>query len=397
MERNRPGLLQDSYQMHAASARQEKHENTNIPSENSTTENKYENTPVQVYENHWTRSPQNRLSTLQNPLVLNAQNPTDDEVVRMNKKLEEKRQEWKKRMEIVAKGKTELLKGQKYRNQLMNKLLKESKVKKQQALEKWAADVKTNKIKQEEIEYLTQELRDLRDRKQKMKKKMEKYRPFEDFLVKVLDKLPNCFRSWDLNSSIKKIMDHYEMLSNTNKRLIKQVSSLSDARKKAQKNLEALQLKHANSTLVLNTELSTLQKKLDEVKEKNREMKMNVQIKKSISKDGDQHLGTAITNLAEQCQIQHYGPLKQLDLCCKLEMIQHLLTFNKWPGLPGSQDHGVVFLLIPQDSLGFYAYEREGDEEKRQDAAIVSLAMNRGTHHHKHGHYMMKCFGGSLR
>ncbi|XP_072478582.1 uncharacterized protein CCDC197 [Notamacropus eugenii] len=315
--------------MHEAGVRQKKYKNAISSSENRTMEEKkkHENTPVQAYENLQTSRPLNTVSTLQNALVLNAQIMTNDELVQMNKMLEAKKQEWKKRMEIVTKRKTELLKGQKYRNQLMNKFLKESKAKKQQAMERWAADLKANKIKQEEIERLSQELRDLHTRKQKMKKKMESYRPFEDFLVKVLD-LPNYFRSWNLNSSIKKIMDHYEMLSKINKNLIKQVSSLSDAHKKAQKNLEALQLEYTNSTLALNTELSTLQKKLDEVKEKNKEMKMNVEMKKGSTKSEDQDLGrivTVITNLANRCQIQHYGPVKCMDLGCKLEMIQEFI------------------------------------------------------------------------
>ncbi|XP_012402706.1 uncharacterized protein CCDC197 isoform X2 [Sarcophilus harrisii] len=319
---------ENSHQMHEASVKPKKHENTVSTRENSSTEERLENTPVQLYENHRTQNPRYSVNTLQNDLIFSAQILADDEFIQVNKMLEAKRKEWKKRIENVTKGKIDLLQGQKYRNQLMDKLLKESKVKKKQALEEWAADVKINKIKQEEIDHLSQELRELQARKQMLKKKMEKYRPFEDFLAKVLDKLPNCYRSWDLNSSIKKIIDHYEILSKTNKNLTNQVSKLSDAYKKVQKNLEVLQLQHTNNTLALNTELSTLQKKFDEIKGKNSKMKMAEQLKKSILKDEDQDIGSTliiITNLAQKCQIQHYGPLTHLDLGCKLEMIQEFM------------------------------------------------------------------------
>ncbi|XP_056666483.1 uncharacterized protein CCDC197 isoform X1 [Monodelphis domestica] len=231
-------------------------------------------------------------------------------------------------MEVVAKGKTELLKGQKYRNLLLSKLLVESKAKKQQALERLTADVKINKTKQEEIDRLTQELRDLRNRKQELKKKLERHRHFEDFLAKVLDKLPSYYRSWDLNSSIKKIIEHHEMLSKTNTSLKKQVSSLSDAYQKAKNNLEVLQLEHKNKTLILTTELSKLQKKLDDIKIKNKQLKARVQWNKDFPKDETQDLGcmlTVISHLAEQCKIEHYGPIKQLDLTCKMDMIQEFI------------------------------------------------------------------------
>ncbi|XP_074141218.1 uncharacterized protein CCDC197 isoform X2 [Sminthopsis crassicaudata] len=319
---------EDSHQIHEASARPKQHDNTVSTRENNSPEERLENTPVQLYENHRTQNPQDSVNILQNDSSFHAQILANDEFIQVNKMLEAKKREWKKRIENVTKGKTELLQGQRYRNQLMDKLLKESKIKKRKALEEWAADVKINKIKQEELDHLSQELRDLQARKQLLKKKMEKYKPFEDFLAKVLDKLPNSYRSWDLNSSIKKIIEHYAMISKTNKNLTNQVSKLSDAYKKIQKNLEVLHLEHTNNTLALNTALSTLQKKFDEVKGKNSKMKMDEHLKKSILKDEDQDLGstlTVITNLAQQCQIQHYGPLTHLDLGCKLEMIQEFM------------------------------------------------------------------------
>ncbi|XP_050809276.1 uncharacterized protein CCDC197 isoform X2 [Gopherus flavomarginatus] len=187
-------------------------------------------------------------NSLQKTLVLKK----EVEVDRVTAELIAKRQEFKERMEAVAQRRAQFAKKQQdSRNQALkfDKFLKESDVKRRRALQKYQAEVKMNEIKQREIDKLVAELEKLKVRQQKLQKKVAKQKVYEDFLLKVIDQLPDNYPKYGADSVIGAIIRRHETLSATNQTLIKNLITLSDDFEKSQHDLETLQREHDTTKL----------------------------------------------------------------------------------------------------------------------------------------------------
>ncbi|XP_026507301.1 uncharacterized protein CCDC197 [Terrapene carolina triunguis] len=269
-------------------------------------------------------------NSLQKTLVLKK----EVEVDRVTAELIAKRQEFKERMEAVAQRRAQFAKKQQdSRNQTLkfDKFLKESDVKRRRALQKYQAEVKMNEIKQREIDKLVAELEKLKVRQQKLQKKVAKQKVYEDFLLKVIDQLPDNYLEYGADSVIGAIRRH-ETLSATNQTLIKNLITLSDDFEKSQRDLETLQREHDTTKLMLIRELSELQMKCNRIQEKNKQLEVSINHEKGHFRYQSQELGSlllAIANLAEQCHTQHYGPLQEMEWLSKLDMIQEFILEKK--------------------------------------------------------------------
>ncbi|XP_043405105.1 uncharacterized protein CCDC197 isoform X2 [Chelonia mydas] len=263
-------------------------------------------------------------NSLQKTLVLKKEVEAD----RVTAELTAKRQEFKERMEAVAQRKAQFAKKQQdSRNQALkfDKFLKESNVKRRRALQKYQAEVKMNEIKQREIDKLVAELEKLKVRQKKLQKKVAKQKVYEDFLLKIIDQLPDNYLEYGADSVIGAIIRRHEMLSATNQTLIKNLITLSDDFEKSQHDLETLQREHDTTKLMLIWELSELQMKCNRIQEKNKQLEVSINHDKGHFRYQSQELGSlllAIANLAEQCHMQHYGPLQEMEWLSKLDMIQ---------------------------------------------------------------------------
>ncbi|XP_050809275.1 uncharacterized protein CCDC197 isoform X1 [Gopherus flavomarginatus] len=270
-------------------------------------------------------------NSLQKTLVLKK----EVEVDRVTAELIAKRQEFKERMEAVAQRRAQFAKKQQdSRNQALkfDKFLKESDVKRRRALQKYQAEVKMNEIKQREIDKLVAELEKLKVRQQKLQKKVAKQKVYEDFLLKVIDQLPDNYPKYGADSVIGAIIRRHETLSATNQTLIKNLITLSDDFEKSQHDLETLQREHDTTKLMLIRELSELQMKCNRIQEKNKQLEVSINHKKGHFRYQSQELGSlllAIANLAEQCHMQHYGPLQEMEWLSKLDMIQEFILEKK--------------------------------------------------------------------
>ncbi|CAM2116227.1 uncharacterized protein CCDC197 isoform X1 [Caretta caretta] len=270
-------------------------------------------------------------NSLQKTLVLKKEVEAD----RVTAELIAKRQEFKERMEAVAQRRAQFAKKQQdSRNQALkfDKFLTESNVKRRRALQKYQAEVKTNEIKQTEIDKLVAELEKLKVRQKKLQKKVAKQKVYEDFLLKIIDQLPDNYLEYGADSVIGAIIRRHEMLSATNQTLIKNLITLSDDFEKSQHGLETLQWEHDTTKLMLIWELSELQMKCNRIQEKNKQLEVSINHDKGHFRYQSQELGSlllAIANLAEQCHMQHYGPLQEMEWLSKLDMIQEFILEKK--------------------------------------------------------------------
>ncbi|XP_019337193.2 uncharacterized protein CCDC197 isoform X1 [Alligator mississippiensis] len=266
-------------------------------------------------------------NTLQKTLVLKK----EIEVDRVTAELIAKRQEFRERMKAVARRRAEFTKKQQdCRTQALkfDKFLKDTAVKRRCAVQKYQAEAKLNEMKEREINKLVAELEKLRVRQQKLQKKVEKYKVYEDFLLKITDKLPDNYLEYGEESLVRAIIRRHETLSTTNQSLIKNLIALSDDYEKGQHDLEALQREHDTRKLMLISELSELQIKSHRIQEKNKQLELNIRNNKGYFRYQSQELGSlwlAISNLAEQCYMPHYGRLQEMGLLSKLDMIQEYI------------------------------------------------------------------------
>ncbi|XP_019374174.1 PREDICTED: uncharacterized protein LOC109298497 isoform X2 [Gavialis gangeticus] len=221
---------------------------------------------------------------------------------------------------IINESRTQALK--------FDKFLKDTAVKRQCAVQKYQVEAKLNEMKEREINKLVAELEKLRVRQQKLQKKVEKYKVYEDFLLKITDKLPDNYLEYGEESLVRAIIRRHETLSATNQSLIKNLIALSDDYEKGQHDLEALQREHDTRKLMLISELSELQIKSNRIQEKNKQLELNIRRNKVYFRNQSQELGSlwlAISNLAEQCHMPHYGRLQEMGLLSKLDMIQEYI------------------------------------------------------------------------
>ncbi|XP_074854840.1 uncharacterized protein CCDC197 [Carettochelys insculpta] len=270
-------------------------------------------------------------NSLQKTLILKK----EVEVDCVTAELVAKRREFEVRMEAVAKRRAQFAKKQQEsRNQALKfeKFLKEGEVKRRRALEKYQAEVKLNEIKQREIDKLVAELEKLKVRQQKLQKKAAKHKVYEDFLLQTIDRLPDEGLGCGADSVIGAVIRRHETLLATNQTLIKNLIALSDDYENSQHDLETLQREHETTKLMLIRELSELQMKCSRIQEKNKQLDVSINHQKGHFRYLSQELGSlllVIANLAEQCHMQHHGPLQEMEWLSKLDVIQEFILEKK--------------------------------------------------------------------
>ncbi|XP_029453724.1 uncharacterized protein CCDC197 [Rhinatrema bivittatum] len=266
-------------------------------------------------------------NTLQHTLVLKKQVEFDH----VSAQLVAKRQEFTERMGALERKRAEFLKCQeeyKERALKFDKFLKDNDAKRRRALQKHQSEVKQNQSKQEEINGLIQQLEELKVRQKKLQKMIAKYKIYEDYLLNVVDNVPENYLEYGVDSPAKAIIRKHEALSATNKTLLDHLLSLTEDCEKTQHKLEGLHHEHETTKLMMTSEVSQLQMKHDKLQERNKHLELNINLQRSHFRHQSVELGRvlmSIANLAEQCHMPHYGPLQQIELLPKLDMIKEFI------------------------------------------------------------------------
>ncbi|MBN3319947.1 CCD42 protein, partial [Atractosteus spatula] len=267
---------------------------------------------------------QTGVNTLQKTLVLKREVEVED----INRQLAAKRQDFANRMEALARRRAEFELKQKLTKERalkFDKFLQDNESKRRRALRNYQMERKHNELKEKEIQDLLQELEKLQVRQQHLKKKVEKNKMHEDYLLKIIDHLPENYLEYGADSLVMPIIRRHETLAVTNEALVRQLSSLSEELEKSQHKLESLHQEHDTNKLMTNSELSDLQIQYDRAKERNKQLEMNLTLHQGQFRNQSEELGSllmAVTNLGEQCYIHHYGPLEDLNILTMLDMIK---------------------------------------------------------------------------
>ncbi|XP_072545306.1 uncharacterized protein CCDC197 [Salminus brasiliensis] len=267
------------------------------------------------------------VNTLQRTLLLKKQVQVDE----VNKQLKQKQLEFQGRMQILEQRRAELLLKQqetKERAAKFEKFVEENEVKRRRALKKYQVESKQNELREKEKSELSVYLDQLQMRHQYLKQRVDKYKMYEDYLMKILDLLPENYVENGADSLAMPIIRRHETLSITQQDLVQRLASLSEELEQGQRNLDSLKQDHNTTKLMMNKELSELQTQWDQIKENNKQLEMTLQIHQGQSRDQAEEIGSlmiAVKNLGQQCHLQHYGSLEDMNMLTIMDMIKEFI------------------------------------------------------------------------
>ncbi|XP_071767051.1 uncharacterized protein CCDC197 [Centroberyx gerrardi] len=267
------------------------------------------------------------VNTLQKTLVLKKQ----VELNKVDRQLALKRQEFKSHMQVLAQRRSELeIKQQETRDKAkkFEKFVDDNEVKRRRALKKYQVAREQNVSKKREIEDLTEKLNKLQVRQQDLKERVAKYKIYEAYLMKILDHLPENYLEYGSDYLVMPIIRRHETLSLTHQDLVQHVGQLAEELEQGQRQLEIMKQEHNTSKLMTNKELSELQSQWDRLREKNKQREMNLLMDQDQSRDQVEEVGSlliAIKNLGEQCYLQTYGPLEDMNILVMMDMMKEYI------------------------------------------------------------------------
>ncbi|CAM4650891.1 unnamed protein product [Leuciscus chuanchicus] len=208
------------------------------------------------------------------------------------------------------------------------KFVEENELKRRRALKKFQMERQQNELKEKEKAELSSHLQDLQARRLFLKERVNKFKIFEDFLMKTLDLLPDNYLGYR-TELVTAIIRRYETLSISRQDLLQKLNSLTDEMKTSQDQLDALKQQHNTYKLMANQELSERQTQLDQTSERNKQLEMTLRMHMSQSRDQVEEVGNiliAVRNLGEQCYLSHYGPLDGMDAATVMDMIKEFMV-----------------------------------------------------------------------
>ncbi|XP_034530869.1 coiled-coil domain-containing protein 42 like-2 [Notolabrus celidotus] len=267
------------------------------------------------------------VNTLQRTLVLKKQ----AELEEVDKQLIFKRQEYKSRVEALAKRRSDLeIKQQQIKDRAMKfeKFVAENEEKRRGAMKKYESAREQNMLKQKEIDDLTEQLKQVRARHQVLKERITKHKIYEDYLVKTLDYFPSTYLDSGSDSLVMPIIRRHETLSITHQRLQQRLERLEQEVELGQQQFQTMKQEPTFKKLKANKELSELQSELETLKEKNKQAEANLLMEQGQAREKVEEMGSvlmAVNNLAEQCYLPAYGPLENMNILTKMDMVKEYI------------------------------------------------------------------------
>ncbi|MED6275388.1 hypothetical protein CHARACLAT_026133 [Characodon lateralis] len=242
-----------------------------------------------------------------------------------------KTQDFRRCMEALAHRRSELqIKQQQAKEKELKfeRFVAENEVKRRKVLKQCQATLEQNLLKQRELEDLTEQLKKLEARRQVLKQRTEKYKIYEDYLMKTLDHLPSIYHHSSYESLVTPIIRRHETLSITYQELLQRLRHLEVEVEKGQRQLQSMKQQCSIKKLMSNKELSELQSELESLKEKNKQAEVNLLMKQDISRDKVEEVGKllmAVNNLAQQCYLPEFGPLESMSVLTMMDMVKEFI------------------------------------------------------------------------
>ncbi|XP_015770824.1 PREDICTED: coiled-coil domain-containing protein 42 homolog isoform X2 [Acropora digitifera] len=262
-------------------------------------------------------------NTVQSTLLLKKQ----VEVEKVQEDLDIKRQQFAERMAACKRKEEELKKKQtqiRGRVERFEKFIEENDAKRRRAIQKYQTELKLKNQKNRELDVLSTELGQLKARNAALQAKLAKCSVYEQFLMKVLDQLPEDYLEAN-DAMLMGIMMRFRTLSATNQSLVQMLVDTSDQVEDEQQKLQDINQEHTQSVLLMNSELAVLQEKLEETLQKKEKLDQFLANSKGVFRQQSELLGCikmSIDNIAEKCQRLRTIPLETLDIDSKLKVIQ---------------------------------------------------------------------------
>ncbi|KAK1793250.1 hypothetical protein P4O66_011649 [Electrophorus voltai] len=231
------------------------------------------------------------VNTLQRTLVLKKQVHLDE----VNRQLMQKEQEFKGHMQALEQKWSQLQHKQqetKDKAAKFEKFVEENEVKRCRALKKYQVQRKQNQLMEKDISDLSAQLEQLQIRHQRLKARVDKHKIYEDYLMKILDLLPEKYLECGAESLVMPIIRRHETLSITQQDLLQRLASVTKELDEGQHKLDSLKQEHNTSKLAEETG----------------------------------SLVIAVKHLGQQCYLQHYGPLEDMDMLVMMDMIKEFIV-----------------------------------------------------------------------
>ncbi|XP_063720998.1 cilia- and flagella-associated protein 73-like [Symsagittifera roscoffensis] len=243
------------------------------------------------------------VKTRQKTLLIREQKVVD----KMNLELTEKRDIFEKRMESINKRK-EILREKRdsLRSKIGNdqKYIQEQNAKRERAVEKFKTERKTNERLAIQQSELSKELDELKRRNRSLREEIHKKKPYNEFMMKVIDNLPDKFVESSENK-VTALMSRYSTLEDANTDLVRKMGSLSDELSSEQKRLDSIKAKHAEEQLENMMELKRTREILERLRDRNQEKQQQLFFRKNRFREENQEKGQtllSLRNLAEKCR-----------------------------------------------------------------------------------------------
>ncbi|KAL4237231.1 hypothetical protein ACF0H5_001950 [Mactra antiquata] len=263
------------------------------------------------------------INTLQRTLLLKK----EVEIDRVQAELEAKRHEFKQRMEACAQRQIEIQKKQQRMKDRVSKFenfLKENEMKRRRAIQKYQTEVKLKEQKTKELEFLQDELEILKETLSRLDKKVSRYKKFEDYLLRVIDVMPEDYLAAS-DDKMKGLMSRHRTLSDSNVHLVNKLESMSDELEELKGELDQMKTAHNKQVISINSELSKLQQHHEVENDTNQKMENKYNATKGGLRQKRTELGVimmAIDNIAEICHKRLDIPVQEMTLEQKLHRIK---------------------------------------------------------------------------
>nr|XP_034953011.1 myosin-7-like [Zootoca vivipara] len=246
-----------------------------------------------------------------------------------------KKQEFKERMEALAQRREALeQKDQDRKNRILefDAYIQECRQKKERVIQLFHEEHRLKALKKREVFKLKKELKKLQVRKKKLQKKMAKYKSLQDFLKEVTATIRPDFLGYPEDSVVEALIKRHKTLFEENQSLRKNLSTQQCHIEETQKELESLREEHNITTFMLLGKISELQSKKSSLQEKKIHLCHYIDNEECLIDQQRQDLSRmllAVNNMAELCYMPHYGPLDDMTLLSKLDMIQESIMRKK--------------------------------------------------------------------
>ncbi|XP_061174002.1 uncharacterized protein LOC133183078 [Saccostrea echinata] len=261
------------------------------------------------------------INTFQKTLLLKK----EVEVAKVDEELEKCRRRFRQKMEELQQRKLNVQK----KRQMMNnkvakfdKFIKDNDAKRRRAIQKYQTEVLLKEQKQKEYEELCEQLAELKRRKSYLEKKVNQYKRFEEYLLKVIDIMPEDYIQDD--DKIKGLMMRHKTLSESNKDLVNNLVHMGDEIENLKKELDTMKTEHDKRKVSINSQLAKLQNLQDRVQDSNKQHEQQFASSKGDMRKRRTELGVilmAIDNIAEKCLKRLDHSLEEMTLEEKLHKI----------------------------------------------------------------------------